>query len=47
MCAVLTWIVAAPVFQAAPTDRAMRGAIALIALATFADVAARAWRRLV
>lgn len=45
MCAVLTWIVAAPVFQAAPTDETMRGSIALIALLTFADLGFRAWRR--
>jgi hypothetical protein len=47
MCAVLIWAISAPIFQADPTDEAMRGISALLVLATFVDVAVRGWRRLV
>ncbi len=42
VCAVLTWAIAAgPVFQAAPTDRAVKGAAAVIVLVTLVDLAIR------
>jgi hypothetical protein len=45
-CLVLTWAVAAgPVFKAAPTDQAARGAASLIVLVTLTDLAVRARRR--
>ncbi|MGH3401861.1 MAG: hypothetical protein ACRDRJ_04965 [Streptosporangiaceae bacterium] len=45
-CIVLTWAVAAgPVFKAAPTDQAARGAASLIILVTLTDLAARARRQ--
>jgi hypothetical protein len=46
-CAVLVWAIAAPIFQAIPTDQTMRDTIALIVLASFVDLAVRAWRRVV
>jgi hypothetical protein len=45
VCAVLTWAIAAgPVFQAAPTDRAVKGAAAVIVLVTLVDLAIRSRR---
>jgi len=46
VCAVLTWAVAAgPVFQAAPTDRSVKGAAAVIVLVTLVDLATRSRRQ--
>ena len=46
VCIVLTWAVAAgPVFTAAPTDRAVKGAASLIILVTLIDLAVRAHRQ--
>jgi hypothetical protein len=45
VCAVLTWAIAAgPVFQAASTDRSVKGAAAVIVLVTLADLAMRSRR---
>jgi hypothetical protein len=45
VCAVLTWAIAAgPVFRAAPTDRAVKGAAAVIVLVTLVDLAIRSRR---
>ena len=45
VCAVLTWAIAAgPVFQAAPTDRSVKGAAAVIVLITLVDLAIRSRR---
>jgi hypothetical protein len=45
LCVVLTWAVAAgPVFTAAPTDRAVKGAASLIVLVTLIDLAVRTHR---
>jgi hypothetical protein len=45
VCAVLTWAIAAgPVFQAAPTDRSVKGAAAVIVLVTLVDLAIRSRR---
>jgi hypothetical protein len=45
VCTVLTWAIAAgPVFQAAPTDRSVKGAAAVIVLATLVDLALRSRR---
>jgi hypothetical protein len=44
-CVVLTWAVAAgPVFQATPTDRAVKGAASLLVLVTLVDLAVRTSR---
>lgn len=46
VCAVLTWAIAAgPVFQAAPTDRSVKGAAAVIVLVTLVDLALRSRRQ--
>jgi len=46
VCVVLTWVVGAgPIFRAAPTDRSVKGAIALIVLVTLVDLAVRTRRR--
>ncbi|MFD0578559.1 hypothetical protein [Dactylosporangium darangshiense] len=45
VCAVLTWVIGSgPIFTAAPTDRSMKGAIAVIILATLIELAWRARR---
>lgn len=45
LCIVLTWAIGAgPVFKAAPTDQAARGASALIVLVTLIDLAVRSRR---
>jgi hypothetical protein len=45
VCTVLTWAIAAgPVFQAAPTDRSVKGAAAVIIIVTLADLAIRSRR---
>jgi hypothetical protein len=42
VCAVLTWAIGAgPVFEATPTDQAVKGASALIVLVTLTDLAVR------
>jgi hypothetical protein len=46
VCIVLTWAIGAgPVFRAAPTDRAVKGAASLIVLVTLIDLAVRTRRR--
>ncbi len=46
VCVVLTWAIAAgPVFQAAPTDRSVKSAAAVIVLVTLADLALRSRRQ--
>jgi hypothetical protein len=45
VCIVLTWVVGAgPIFKATPTDRAVKGAAALIILVTLIDLAVRTRR---
>jgi hypothetical protein len=45
VCTVLTWAIAAgPVFRAAPTDRSVKGAAAVIVLVTLVDLAIRSRR---
>jgi hypothetical protein len=45
VCAVLTWVIGSgPIFTAAPTDEAMKGASALIILASLVELAVRARR---
>jgi hypothetical protein len=42
VCVVLTWVVGAgPIFAATPTDRSVKGAMALIVLVTLVDLAVR------
>jgi hypothetical protein len=46
VCVILTWAIGAgPIFQAAPTDRAVKGTSALIVLVTLADLAVRMRRQ--
>lgn len=47
MCVLFTWVVTAPIFQAAPTDDFMRSALVVIAAVTLIDVSSRVYHRIV